>query len=197
MGDLILGIILLIALLDGYRRGVIKLLGSFGGALIGVFVARRLTPHLLLWLQGQFDLLLVDAAQGGPAAELLAGWFFANTMLGRLLELAVFVALTAAVTWLVRFLVNALGSVVNATPLVGFVSRALGAALELLIYCAALYFIYMWFMPWLVGVAPAAAPVNSIFASSQYVLRLVEELGGLIWYSAVDAVLWAGGSITS
>ena len=37
MGDLILGIILLIALLDGWRRGIIKLLGSYGGIIIGVF----------------------------------------------------------------------------------------------------------------------------------------------------------------
>ncbi len=47
MGDLILGIILLIALLDGWRRGIIKLLGSYGGIIIGVFLARRLTPLLL------------------------------------------------------------------------------------------------------------------------------------------------------
>ena len=55
MGDLILGIILLIALLDGWRRGIIKLLGSYGGIIIGVFLARRLTPLLLPSILPKFE----------------------------------------------------------------------------------------------------------------------------------------------
>lgn len=192
MGDLILGIILLIALLDGYRRGVIKILGSFGGIVIGVFLARRLTPEVLPWLATTLQLPIYDGASGAGVSPALAQWFYTNTALGRIVELVIFLVLTAAVTWVVRFLVNAFGSVVNATPLVGFVSRTLGAVLELFIYAAALYFIYIWFLPWLIGVVPEAKAVNSIFTSSRYVLQVILELGGLVWHTALDAVLAAG-----
>lgn len=189
MGDLILGIILLIALLDGYRRGVIKILGSFGGIVIGVFVARRITPELLPRLAEWLNLQLYDHVGGYAGSQMVAQWFYTNTALGRLLELVLFVVLTAAVTWVVRLLVNALGSMVNATPLIGFVSRVLGACLELFIYAAVLYFIYVWFMPWLISVLPEAKAVNSIFTTSQYVLKVVLEVGGLVWHTALDAVM--------
>ena len=175
MGDLILGIILLAAILDGWRRGVIKLLGGFGGVLVGVFVARRITPVLLLRL--------------GEELNAAGGWFFTNTAAERLLEMVIFIVVTAVVTWLVRVLVHAAGSVVNATPLVGFVSRVTGACLEAFAYAMLVYFLYVWFIPWLVGVLPEAAPVNSIFTSSQYLLPPVLELGSLVWHSAWDAVL--------
>ena len=181
MGDLILGIILLIALLDGWRRGIIKLLGSYGGIIIGVFLARRLTPLLLPSILPKFEEHLGQTMQETANSPLLADWFFSNTAMGRLLELVIFVLLTAAITWLVSFMTGAFGSVVNATPLIGSLSRGLGALLELLIYIMVLYFIYVWFLPWLVGLLPDLAVVNTIFTSSQVVLGIILDIGSLIW----------------
>ena len=188
MGDLILGIILLIALLDGWRRGIIKLLGSYGGIIIGVFLARRLTPLLLPSILPKFEEHLGQTMQETANSPLLADWFFSNTAMGRLLELVIFVLLTAAITWLVLFMTGAFGSVVNATPLIGSLSRGLGALLELLIYIMVLYFIYVWFLPWLVGLLPDLAVVNTIFTSSQVVLGIILDIGSLIWYSALTVI---------
>lgn len=187
MGDLILGIILLVAVLDGYRRGIIKILGSFGGVFIGIFIARRLTPVLLPIVANQLGLAL----WGGTSpvhSELVTAWFYTNTALGRIVELTLFIVLTAAITWLVKFLVNAFGSVVNATPLIGFVSRVLGACLELFVYAMVLYFIYAWLLPWLISLIPQLAVVNTIFTSSQFVLPIICDIGGLVWYTAMQAI---------
>lgn len=187
MGDLILGILLLAALLDGWRRGIIKILGSFGGVFVGIFIARRLTPVLLPLLADHLGLALY----GAPAhaqSQLVTTWFFTTTALGRIVELTLFIVLTAAITWLVHFLVNALGSLINATPLIGFVSRALGACLELFIYAMVLYFIYAWLLPWLISLIPQLAVVNTLFTSSQFVLPIICDIGGLVWYTAIEAL---------
>jgi uncharacterized membrane protein required for colicin V production len=188
MGDLILGLILLIAVLDGYRRGVIKILGSFGGVFVGIFVARQATPVLLPLVAEKLNLALYGSDISSEST-LVASWFFTNTVLGRLLELVLFVVITAAVTWLVRFLVSGFGSVVNHTPLIGYVSRVLGACLELFVYAVVLYFLYVWFLPWLEGIIPQVGMVTAIFTSSQYVLNVILDIGGLVWHTAVAAVL--------
>lgn len=187
MGDLILGLILLIAVLDGYRRGIIKILGSFGGVFVGIFIARRLTPVLLPLLAEKLGLALYGG-QAPAYSQLVATWFYTDTALGRIVELTLFVVLTAAITWLVKFLVNAFGSLVNATPLIGFVSRVLGACLELFVYAMVLYFIYAWLLPWLIGIIPQAVALNSIFTSSQYVLPVVCDIGALVWHTAIAAL---------
>lgn len=187
MGDLILGIILLVAVFDGYRRGVIKILGSFGGVFIGIFIARRLTPVLLPLISDYLGLALF----GAPAhahSQIVTNWFITTTALGRIIELTLFIVLTAAVTWIVKFLVNAFGSMVNATPLIGFVSRVLGACLELFVYAMVLYFIYAWLLPWLISIIPQLAPINTIFTSSAFVLPIICDIGGLVWYTAIEAL---------
>ncbi len=186
MGDLILGIILLIALLDGWRRGIIKILGSYGGIIVGVFLARRLTPLLLPMLLPQLEEHLGQATGNSPDSVLLAEWFFTDSALGRLLELVIFIVLTSAITWLVRFATGAFGSVINFTPLIGHVSRSLGACLQLLIYIMLLYLIYVWILPWLISLLPDLAVVNTIFTSSKLVLQFILEIGSLIWYSALS-----------
>lgn len=183
MGDLILGIVLLAAILDGWRRGVIKLLGGFGGIIVGIFVARRVTPVLLGHLGDT-----LGGQQGASDGAALAQLFFTNSAMERLLELVVFIVVTAVVTWLVRLAVGAFGSVVNATPLVGFVSRVTGACLETFAYAMLVYFLYVWFLPWLIGIIPEAAPVNGIFTSSQYVLQPMLDIGSLVWHSTWDVV---------
>lgn len=187
MGDLILFVLLLIGVLDGWRHGIVKLLGNIGGVLVGIIAARRLTPLLLPALADKVGLALYGAA-GTEQSRLVAGWFFTETAAGRLAELVLFILLTAIVTWLVHFLVNAAGRVVNATPLVGFVSRVLGACLELFFFAMVLYFIYKWFLPWLVGVAPGLAVLDTIFTSSKYVLPVVLDIGSLVWATAVQAI---------
>lgn len=193
MGDLILGLILLIALLDGWRRGVIKILGSYGGVIIGVFLARRLTPAIVKTLLPQLEAQIGSAIAagnpaGGAASPLLAEWFFTNSALGRLLELVIFVALTSAITWLVRFATGSFGSMVNFTPLIGHISRSLGALLQMLIYVMIIYCVYVWILPWLISIAPEIAVVNTIFTSSQLVLQLILEIGSMIWYSALSII---------
>ena len=122
----------------------------------------------------------------GGFSGLTAGY---PTLFGfKLSREATFVLLTAAITWLVRFMTGAFGSVVNATPLIGSLSRGLGALLELLIYIMVLYFIYVWFLPWLVGLLPDLAVVNTIFTSSQVVLGIILDIGSLIWYSALTVI---------
>ena len=165
MGDLILGIILLIALLDGWRRGIIKILGSYGGIIVGVFLARRLTPLLLPMLLPQLEKHLGQTTGISPDSVLLAEWFFTDSALGRLLELVIFIVLTSAITWLVRFATGAFGSVINFTPL---------------------YLIYVWILPWLISLLPDLAVVNTIFTSSKLVLQFILEIGSLIWYSALS-----------
>ena len=188
MGDLILGLILLIALLDGWRRGIIKILGSYGGIIIGVFLARRLTPVLVNMLLPQLQEQIGNALPPSAASPMLAEWFFTNSALGRLLELIIFVVLTSAVTWLVRFGTGALGSMINFTPLIGHVSRSLGAVLQMLIFVMVIYCIYVWVLPWLISIIPELAVVNTIFTSSQLVLQLITEIGSLIWYSALSII---------
>ena len=73
-------------------------------------------------------------------------------------------------------------------PLIGSLSRGLGALLELLIYIMVLYFIYVWFLLWLVGLLPDLAVVNTIFTSSQVVLGIILDIGSLIWYSALTVI---------
>lgn len=187
MGDLILGIFLLIALFDGYRRGIIKILGSFGGVFVGIFIARRLTPVLLPLLADSLGLALYDAPAHSHSA-VVTQWFYTTTAMGRIIELVLFIVLTSAITWLVKFLVNAFGSVVNATPLIGFVSRVLGACLELFVYAMVLYFIYAWLLPWLISIIPQLSAVNSIFTTSHYVLPIICDIGGLVWYTAMEAL---------
>ena len=187
MGDLILGILLLVAVWDGYRRGIIKLLGSFGGLLVGVFAARRLTPVLLPMLGQKLNMSLYGGG-ANDSSQLVAEWFFTNTALGRLVELVLFVVLTAAITWLVHWLVGAVGSLINSTPLVGFVCRVLGACAEVFVLAMVLYFIYTWFLPWLIGIIPEAVAINSIFSSSQYLLPIIKDIGSLVWYSAWQAL---------
>ena len=188
MGDLILGILLLVAVWDGYRRGVIKLLGSFGGLVVGIFAARRLTPVLLPLLGQKLNMSLYGGATN-DSSQLVADWFFTNTALGRLIELVLFVVLTAVITWLVHWLVGAVGSLVNATPLVGFVSRVLGACVEVFVLAMVLYFLYAWFLPWLVSIIPEAAAIYGIFTSSQYLLPIIKDIGLLVWYSAWQALI--------
>ena len=188
MGDLILGILLLVAVWDGYRRGVIKLLGSFGGLVVGIFAARRLTPVLLPLLGQKLNMSLYGGATN-DSSQLVADWFFTNTALGRLIELVLFVVLTAVITWLVHWLVGAVGSLVNATPLVGFVSRVLGACVEVFVLAMVLYFLYAWFLPWLVSIIPESAAIYGIFTSSQYLLPIIKDIGSLVWYSAWQALI--------
>lgn len=188
MGDLILGLILLIALLDGWRRGIIKILGSYGGIIIGVFLARRLTPRLVMLALPQLEEQLAGAMTATVDSPMLAEWFFTNSAIGRLLETVIFVALTAAITWLVRFGTNALGSIINFTPLIGHVSRSLGAVMQMLIFVMIIYCLYVWILPWLVGIIPELAVVNTIFTSSQVVIQFILEVGSLIWYSALAAL---------
>lgn len=187
MGDLILFVLLLIGVLDGWRHGVIKLLGNIGGVLVGIMVARRLTPLLLPALADKLGLALYGVT-GTEQSQLAASWFFTETAAGRLAELVLFILLTSIVTWLVRFLVNTAGTVVNATPLVGFISRVLGACLELFVFSTVLYFIYKWFLPWLIGLAPDLTVLNTIFTSSKYVLPVVMDIGSLVWASAVQVI---------
>lgn len=189
MGDLILGLILLIALLDGWRRGVIKILGSYGGIIIGVFLARRLTPQLVKTALPQLEEQLGNAmSASGMPSPMLAEWFFTNSALGRLLELVIFVALTSAITWVVRRSANSFGRMVNYTPLIGQVSRSLGALLQALIYVMILYCVYVWLLPWLISIAPELTAVNTIFTSSKLVLQLILEIGSMIWYSALAII---------
>ncbi len=188
MGDIILGLILLIALLDGWRRGVVKILGSYGGVIVGVFMARRLTPQIVGMITPQLEEHMGDALIQAGNSPLLAEWFFTNTALGRLLEIAIFVAITSAVTWLVRFGTGSFGRMVNHTPMLGHISRSLGACLQMLIYVMFLYCIYVWIMPWLISLVPELSVVNTIFTSSKLVLQLILELGSLIWFSALSII---------
>ena len=52
MGDLILFVLLLIGVLDGWRHGVIKLLGNIGGVLVGIMVPTWYTTNFLRWIPG-------------------------------------------------------------------------------------------------------------------------------------------------
>jgi hypothetical protein len=151
-------------------------------------VARQATPVLLPLVAEKLNLALYGSDISSEST-LVASWFFTNTALGRLLELVLFVVITAAVTWLVRFLVSGFGSVVNHTPLIGYVSRVLGACSELFVYAVVLYFLYVWFLPWLEGIIPQVGMVTAIFTSSQYVLNVILDIGGLVWHTAVAAVL--------
>ena len=56
----------------------------------------------------KFEEHLGQTMQETANSPLLADWFFSNTAMGRLLELVIFVLLTAAITWLVRFMTGAL-----------------------------------------------------------------------------------------
>lgn len=192
MGDLVLGIILLIAVLNGYHRGVIKILGSWGGTVIGVFLARRITPYALPWIEEQFNWTVEGAVTDAVGNDALAAFFISETSLGRVVELVIFVFLVVLITWVIKMFVNATGSVVNGTPILGKVSRILGAILEVCLYSMIIYCLYVWIIPWLVSIIPALSVVNSIFDTSTFVLPIIISIGNMIWFSMTSLLAGYG-----
>lgn len=68
--DLLIILLLLLAVINGYRRGFIASLVGIAGSLIGLFTAYRYYPHLTAWADERFGL-----------KEIFSGYFNENLIL--------------------------------------------------------------------------------------------------------------------
>ncbi len=188
MGDLVFGIILLLALFYGWRLGVVKIIGGVGAVVGGIFLARRITPLVLPWLEQTFGWSVDQALTEATGSPILSTLFFSDTQMGRLVELILFIIIVAIVTWLLRKAANLVGGIINMTPLVGYISRVLGAALSLVTWAVLIYAAYAWLLPWLTTLIPAVGKVNDLFDSSVYLFPIIKEIGLSAWYLAANGI---------
>lgn len=190
MGDLILGVLLLLAAYYGWHKGVIKIIGGIGAVIGGIFIARRLTPLLMPWLEETLGQAVSQAPVAEPgSSSIFTSLFVSETQLGRLIELIVFLVVVCIITWLLRKLANFLGNVINMTPLVGFISRVLGLVLAVCAWSVVIYACDIWLLPWLASLIQPVEQVIAVLDSSKYVLPLIQALGFEVWYLAAGSVM--------
>lgn len=122
--DIILAILLILAMMYGWHRGLLRVLGGVGGLVIAFMLARKLSATLIPFL---LQLLPPGEMVGTASAwqTVFEQLFYSNSLLGRIVELILFVLLFGIITWLIHFLVGFITRVLNLTPL-GFVNRFLG-----------------------------------------------------------------------
>lgn len=179
--DIILAILLILAMMYGWHRGLLRVLGGVGGLVIAFMLARKLSATLIPFL---LQLLPPGEAVGTASAwqTVLAQLFYSNSLLGRIVELILFILLFGIITWLIHFLVGFTTRVLNLTPL-GFVNRFLGLLAGFLVMAFLLSALSLWLVPafaagktsgfWLV--------LSNMFTSSQYLLPIIEKIGLWGW----------------
>ncbi len=99
----------------GWHRGLLRVLGGVGGLVIAFMLARKLSATLIPFL---LQLLPPGEAAGTASAwqTVLAQLFYSNSLLGRIVELILFILLFGIITWLIHFLVGFTTRVLEFNP---------------------------------------------------------------------------------
>ena len=196
MGDLVLAALLLVSLWYGWRKGVVKILAGPGAVIGGIFFARHLVAFVAPLVAAKLQ-TSAAAANANLENNFFAGLFFSSSFFGMLVEAVLFFLIVGLVVWVFRKLTKTFGDIVNATPLVGFVCRLLGAVLAGLCMRVLAYILYVWLIPWLASFFPAVQVVNDVIADSEVVLPLIWNLGRFILDMASYGVASMGFGLVS
>lgn len=196
MGDILLAVLLLLGLWYGWRKGVVKILAGPGAVIGGICFARHLVgfvaPLLAAKLQNS-----AAAADVNLETQFLSGLFFSSSFFGRLVEAVLFFLIVGLVVWIFRKLTKTLGDIVNATPLVGFVCRTLGAVVAVLCMGVLIYIAHIWAVPWLAVAVPGVQALGDLLSSSVLVLPFIEGVGSMILDMAAYTVAVLGSPFTA
>ena len=190
LGDIIIAVVMLLGILFGWKRGLVKIIGGCGAVYFGIVAGRHITAAIMPWVDGLIKGAANSAGVQTYEEEILTTLLFSNTLTARIIEVVVLVFVTIIVVAILRRLARFLGNVINHTPLIGFISRFFGAILAFLVFTAAMYAVLIWVFPLLADVE-FVARLNSIVRSSQYLLPYVWSLGGWAWsVAAAGIALW-------
>ena len=179
--DIILAILLILAMMYGWHRGLLRVLGGVGGLVIAFMLARKLSATLIPFL---LQLLPPGEMVGTASAwqTVFEQLFYSNSLLGRIVELILFVLLFGIITWLIHFLVGFITRVLNLTPL-GFVNRFLGLLAGFLVMSFVLSALSLWLVPAFAAGKTSGfwVVLSNMFTSSQYLLSIIEKIGLWGW----------------
>lgn len=185
--DIVLAVVVVVGVLWGFKAGILKALSGIGSLVGGIIIARRITPLVLPWLEQQFGWNIQQAAGEG----FWQSWFFSQSGTGRIIETVLFVLVVGITVWVLRFIMNFLGNILNVTPILGFFSRLLGAAAGLIITAFLVYVAVYMLLPWLAQTFAEVgiwAAISAWCARSVYVLPLINEIGAWIWLTAAVGI---------
>lgn len=179
MGDLLLTVLLLLSVVYGWKKGVIKILAGPGAVIGGVFFARHIVAFAAPLVTAKVQ-TSAAAVSRNAGTELLTGLFFSSSLFGMLLELVMFLLIVGIVIWVFRKLTKTMGDIANATPFIGFVCRLAGAAVAFVCFGVLVYVVYIWLVPVLAGIVPGITVINDVIGGSEVVFPLIKQLGSLI-----------------
>ena len=179
MGDIILAVLLLLGIWYGWKKGVVKILAGPGAVIGGIFFARHLVGFAAPLVEAKLQ-TSAATADANLDTNLLSGLFFSSSFFGQLVECILFLLIVGLVVWIFRKLTKSAGNVVNATPLIGFVSRVFGAVLALLCVIVLIYAVHVWALPWLSSVFPKVQIVDNLLDSSVIIMPFIQELSRFV-----------------
>ena len=190
IGDIIIAIVMLFGIGFGWKRGLIKIIGGCGAVYFGIVAGRYITSWLMPWIDSLIGTAADNVGVQTYEEEIFTSLLFSNSLTARIIEVVILVFITLIVVKILRRLAHFLGNVINHTPLVGFVSRFLGALIAFLVFVAALYALMLWVFPWF-GEVSFVMKLENILRSSRYLLPYVQSLGGWAWSVATAGLaLW-------
>lgn len=179
MSDLILAVFLLLGVWYGWKKGVVKILAGPGAVVGGIFFARHLVGFVAPLVEAKLQ-NSAAAANNASGTDVLSGIFFSSSLFGQLIECILFLLIVGLVVFVFRKLTKTAGDIVNATPLVGFICRLLGALLAFICVGLLIYVIDIWAVPWLAVSFPKIAVVGIFFDKSVVVLPFIESVGRFV-----------------
>lgn len=176
-GDILLGIILLLGALWGLGRGLVKLLGGFGGVVLAGIMARNLAALFVPFLLDYLPLPQTEAVASPVGQALLQTLFYSSSWLGYLIEIIFFLLFFAGVYLILKALTVLVDKIVDWTPLAG-VNSLLGAVIGVFVVALLLALVECWLLPVFAGSASGFWHwLNRIFASSHYVAPFINQMG--------------------
>ncbi len=182
MGDIILGVCILIGLLIGWKAGALRQLAGIGAAAAGWYAARLGSLSLATWAAEKFNLTqAADGVLGGSGAFLSA--LSLDGLVSPLLRSISFLLIFLVVFWLVRRFVRALSDILHGS-LIGKVDRLLGALIGGILALLIIGVLVFWLLPMLLAM-PAAPEwllrAQEILNSSVYILPYAELWATAFW----------------
>ncbi len=180
LGDIILGVLLILAMMWGWHKGFLRILGGIGGIFLAILLARRLSAVLVPYLIK----LLPEAATPASATNtwqiLLKQLFYSSSVPGHVAELVLAVVLFAVIYFIIHLLVSLVSRVLNLTFL-GFFNRILGVAAGVFVVTLVIASFSLWLVPTFAAGKTEGlwSMLSQLFATSDYVLPWVEKIG--VW----------------
>jgi len=180
LGDIILGVALIFAVMWGWHKGFLRVLGGVGGLFLAFILARKLSAVLVPYLIQLLPESETTVSATSAWQILLKQLFYSSSVPGHVAELVLALVLFALIYFVIHFLVGLISRVLNLTAL-GFFNRILGAGAGFFVIALLISAFSLWLLPafaegktsgfWLL--------LSQIFATSSYVLPLAEKIG--VW----------------